>query len=103
MDANGSGIVKVPRLPVDDNASTEVLVYRNLWSQIGADLPKRASARKVANWVIPPTLEGALQSLDSRQLESGEAMTDDFKNAVGHEIEQFKRELRQRNQSSIDV
>jgi type III restriction enzyme len=186
MDAIESGIVKVPRLPVDDNARTEVLVYRNLWSQIGADLPKRASARKVTNWVIPPTLEGAMRSLygsyekaykywdtelrkggyetppvfivvcpnttvsklvyewiagqdieqpdgsikaregslplltnvddsgrwiarprtiliDSRQLESGEAMKTDFKDAVGHEIEQFKRELRERNQSAVDV
>lgn len=185
MDAIESGIVKVPRLPVDDNARTDVLVYRSLWSQIADDLPKRASAKKVVNWVIPPTLEGALRSLygsyekayhhwhgelrqggyetppvfivvcpnttvsklvyewvaghdveqpdgtvkvregnlallsnvgddgqwlarprtiliDSRQLESGEAMKDDFKAAVGHEIEQFKRELRDRN-ANVDV
>ena len=190
MDAIESGIVKVPRLPVDDNARADVLVYRSLWSQIAADLPKRANATKVANWVIPPTLEGAFRSLygsyeksyrhwdselrkggyetppvfivvcpnttvsklvyewvsgqdveqpevegmpqpskarggnldllsnvgddgqwlarprtiliDSRQLESGEAMKDDFKAAAGHEIEQFKREMRDRN-SSVDV
>ena len=185
MDAIESGIVKVPRLPVDDNARAEVLVYRNLWSQVGKDLPVRANAKKVANWVIPPTLEGALRSLygsyerayrhwdselrkggyetppvfivvcpnttvsklvfewisgvdvdqsdgspvarpgflpllsnvdddgrwlakprtiliDSAQLERGEAMKDEFKQAVGHEIEQFKLDLRHRN-PSVDV
>ncbi|MEI7547766.1 MAG: DEAD/DEAH box helicase family protein, partial [Actinomycetota bacterium] len=185
MDAIESGIVKVPRLPVDDNARTDSLVYRNLWGQIADELPKRANAKKVANWIVPPTLEGALRSLygsyekayrywdrelrkggyetppvfivvcpnttvsklvyewisgqdiaqedgsskaregnldllsnvdddgrwlarprtiliDSRQLESGEAMKDDFKAAVGHEIEQFKRELRDRN-ANVDI
>ena len=40
--------------------------------------------------------------IDSAQLERGEAMKDEFKQAVGHEIEQFKLDLRHRN-PSVDV
>jgi type III restriction enzyme len=188
MDAIESGIVKVPRLPIDDDAAgTDSLVYRNLWSQVGAALPKSQSRKVITamgDWLIPAALDGALRSLyssyakayenweanlkhggyetppvfivvcpntlvsklvfewisgrdveqadgssrpvegnlpllsnvvdgkwsmrpqsvliDSAQLESGEAMKDDFKRAAAHEIEIFKGELRQRN-SSVDV
>lgn len=194
MDAIESGIVKVPRLPVDDDASTDVLVYRDLWDDIAAHLPKRTKNKADAaegGWVPPARLEGALKTLyrsyekafadwearlrehgepppvfivvcpntvvsklvydwiagqdieiplsneptsddtetrarpgelsllsnvvdgrwlgkprtiliDSAQLESGEAMKDDFKAAARHEIETFKNELRARN-ASVDV
>ena len=188
MDAIESGIVKVPRLPVDDDARAEAIVYRNLWSTFKpGDIPKTRGKKIAAapgEWAIPATLEGALLSLyrsyekayqhwtqhlrgggyktppvfivvcpntsvsklvfewiaglditqpdgttrprpgsldllsnvddgewlrkprtiliDSAQLESGEAMKDEFKQAVGQEIEIFKSELRARN-SSVDV
>lgn len=183
MDAIESGIVKVPRLPVDDDAAGPTLAYRNLWQHVGSKLPKRKAKQDASSgrWPIPDTLEGALRSLyrsyekafhhwetelqqhgetppvfivvcpntlvsklvydwiggldieqpdgsirphhgelplltnieegrwmqrprtiliDSAQLESGEAMKDDFKQAVGLEIEQFKTELRNRNPSA---
>jgi len=67
MDAIESGIVKVPRIPVDDDASSKGLVYLNLWDHIEPPLPKRRTAKDVDNgphaWVMPQTLEGALRSL----------------------------------------
>ena len=44
MDAIESGIVKVPRIPVDDDAAGEQLVYLHLWDHIEPPLPKRKSA-----------------------------------------------------------
>ncbi len=187
MDAIESGIVKVPRLPVDDDAKAEALVFRDLWSQVGTMLPKKKGKSLAADsseWNIPAALEGALRSLyrsydkayqhwhshlrgggyetppvfivvcpntlvsklvfdwisgfdieqpdgttrprpgnldllsnvvdgewlrrprsiliDSAQLESGQAMKDEFKEAMAHEIEAFKTELRARN-SSVDL
>lgn len=65
MDAIESGIVKVPRIPVDDDAKDDQLIYLHLWDNIQPPLPKRIkrSALSVADWTIPKTLEGALQSL----------------------------------------
>lgn len=185
MDAIESGIVKVPRLPVDDDSDTTTLTYRDMWQHIGTKLPKRKAKvdETTGLWPIPDTLEGALRSLyrsyakafaqwetelqqygetppvfivvcpntlvsklvyewiagqdipqvdgstrarkgelelltnvvdgawlrkprtiliDSAQLEVEGAMKDDFKQAVGKEIETFKTELRNRN-SAVDV
>ncbi len=67
MDAIESGIVKIPRIPVDDDAAGEALVYLNLWDSIQPPLPKRKSAKDAdlgpQGWVMPETLEGALRSL----------------------------------------
>jgi len=66
MDAIESGIVKVPRIPVDDDAKRDdQVVYLHLWDSIQPPLPKRIkrSELSVADWTIPKTLEGALQSL----------------------------------------
>lgn len=66
IDAIESGIVKVPRVPVDDDVETEDKpVYLNLWEHVGAELPKRAN-KKVASdqdWAPPIPLQGALESL----------------------------------------
>lgn len=181
MDAIESGIVKVPRIPVDDNvAAADKPTYLRLWDHIGDKLPKRAGnkAGSNADWVPPAELEGALLSLyrsyerrfadwqnhlsemgepppvfivvcpntvvsklvfdwiggqtvelpngeevlrpgnlpllsnvqdgqwidrspsiiiDSAQLESGDALKDDFKRAAAREIEVFKAEYRRRN------
>ena len=66
MDAIESGIVKVPRIPVDDDAASERVVYLNLWDNIQPPLPKRRTAKAVdptQDWVPPQTLEGAMRSL----------------------------------------
>ncbi|PZU46938.1 MAG: restriction endonuclease [Microbacterium sp.] len=65
MDAIESGIVKIPRLPVDDDATGETTTYRHLWGHIKDALPKRAASATVSTdgWLIPPELEGALKSL----------------------------------------
>ena len=180
MDAIESGIVKVPRVPVDDDATGKLPTYLALWEHVGGDLPKRAGRKAAsdAGWVPPVELEGAMRSLyrsyarrftqwrgglaalgepppvfivvcpntivsklvydwiagqqvehadgevalrrgqldllsnvedgrwvdrartiliDSAQLESGDAMKDDFKAAAGREIEVFKAEYRRRN------
>ncbi|WP_409349974.1 BPTD_3080 family restriction endonuclease [Rathayibacter soli] len=179
MDAIESGIVKVPRLPVDDNAEGDQVSYLHLWDQIKDDLPKRATSAvgEPGTWIMPAALEGALRSLyssyersfsrwekelrdlgepppvmivvapntivsklmydwiagydkiigdttvhvpgklalfsnvvdgkllskpktiivDSRQLESGEAMKKEFKDAASSEIEAFKAQYRREN------
>ncbi|UKA63756.1 BPTD_3080 family restriction endonuclease [Arthrobacter sp. FW306-04-A] len=178
MDAIESGIVKVPRTPVDDDSDQELVTYLRLWDFVGQELPKRAAKGKVDDWLPPPELEGALRSLhrsyekafhhwetdlqhfgetppvfivvcpntvvsklvydwisgqeieqdgqivahksgnlsllsnviegrllprprtiliDSAQLESGEGMKADFKQAAGAEIAAFKAEYRRRN------
>ena len=45
MDAIESGIVKIPRIPVDDDAAGQELVYLRLWDNIQPPLPKRRSLR----------------------------------------------------------
>jgi len=179
MDAIESGIVKVPRIPVDDDAKGEQLSYLRLWDLVGSRLPKRNSKTLPVDgtWPPPQELQGAAESLyrsyerafrhyedeladlgepppvmivvcpntvvsklmylwisgsdvegpdgeertragalpllsnvengrwlerprtvliDSKQLESGEAFKDDFKNAAKSEIEAFKAEYRRR-------
>ena len=181
MDAIESGVVKVPRIPVDDDVdNTEQPTYLALWQHVGDQLPKKRGRRAESDsdWVPPPVLEGALRSLyrsyekrheqwkeelevlgepppvmivvcpntivsklvydwiagqeigspdgsedirpgrlpllsnvdgddwidrpptiivDSAQLESGEALKGDFKDAAAKELEVFKSEYRARN------
>lgn len=63
MDAIESGIVKVPRTPVDDDADHQLVTYLRLWDFVGDKLPKRVAKGKVDNWIPQPELEGALRSL----------------------------------------
>jgi type III restriction enzyme len=67
MDAIESGIVKVPRLPDDDDAKGKEVVYLRLWDNIQPPLPRRRSSKDEdlgpQGWVMPETLEGALLSL----------------------------------------
>ncbi len=176
MDAIESGIVKIPRTPVDDDATGDLVTYLRLWDYVRDDLPKKklSSNETLHGWVPPAELEGALVSLyrsytrsyehwernlaqhgepppvfivvcpntvvsklvydwiagtetdtgipvpgrlerlsnvedgrfltrprtilvDSAQLESGEAMKADFKQAAAAEIEAFKADFRLRN------
>ena len=66
MDAIESGIVKVPRIPVDDDAAGANVTYLRLWDEIGKDLPRRRTANTSMTgleWPMPTALEGALRSL----------------------------------------
>ena len=66
IDAIECGIVKVPRLPVDDDSAGERVVYRNLWDEIATELPKRTARTtrtRSQEPSLPPKLEAALYSL----------------------------------------
>ena len=64
IEAIECGIVKIPRLPIDDDAKVDQVVYLNLWSSIGTQLPKRGGNNTdLATWSPPAELEGALKSL----------------------------------------
>jgi len=66
IDAIESGIVKVPRVPVSDNSMEgETTKYRDLWLSIRDHLPKKGRKTDEATGEpkLPPTLEGAIQSL----------------------------------------
>ena len=67
MDAIESGIVKIPRVPIDDNVPQEDRpVFRELWKHVSGPLPR--AGRKRANTVqdprdLPSRLISALKSL----------------------------------------
>jgi type III restriction enzyme len=66
IDAIESGIVKIPRVPVSDNAMTgELPTNRELWNRIRESLPRKgAKTDRVAEKpVLPKQLEAALQML----------------------------------------
>jgi len=68
IDAIESGVVKVPRVPVADDAMVgEQPTYRDLWLRIRDDLPKkgRRTDALTGEPKLPVELEGALQSLYS--------------------------------------
>jgi type III restriction enzyme len=45
MDAIECGIVKLPRIPVADNALEDTPVYRDLWDHIGKSMPKKGAGK----------------------------------------------------------
>jgi type III restriction enzyme len=66
IDAIECGIVKVPRVPVDDNAVTgELPAYRDIWPRIRDHLPKKGRGTEAVSGEpkLPVELEGALQTL----------------------------------------
>lgn len=64
VEAIESGIVKIPRVPVDDNAATPDVKYLNLWPSIGDDLPKKSRKDgEVTPDQMPAPLEGAITAL----------------------------------------
>ena len=67
MDAIESGIVKLPRVPIDDGTVTadNLPVYRNLYKHISSELPKKGRAKQgeMNPEHIPTELQGALQTL----------------------------------------
>ncbi|MFV2063124.1 MAG: BPTD_3080 family restriction endonuclease, partial [Chloroflexota bacterium] len=67
IDAIESGIVKIPRVPVADDAMTgDSPTYRDLWVRIREDLPRKGRATQDSlgdRRDLPKELEGALISL----------------------------------------
>jgi len=66
IDAIESSIVKVPRVPVEDNTDTpNQPLFRNLWRVIGKDLPKGSRSKKNEGQEpqLPKELESALLHL----------------------------------------
>jgi len=64
IDAIESGIVKVPRIPVDDDRKSPDIAYLTLWDEIRDELPKKGRrAGEISPEYLPRALEGALNSL----------------------------------------
>jgi type III restriction enzyme len=68
IDAIEAGLVKIPRVPVDDNSaqSADLPTYRGLWLRIRDDLPKKRRRTVAVDGrepSLPAPLEGALHSL----------------------------------------
>ncbi len=66
MDAIECGIVKLPRVPVADNIpGAEVPIFRNLWENIRAEMPKkrRSKTDDLDPLKIPNKLQTALEAL----------------------------------------
>jgi type III restriction enzyme len=66
MDAIECGIVKLPRVPVAENIpGTEMPIYRDLWKNIGKDMPKKGRGKggDLDPLKIPTRLQTALQAL----------------------------------------
>ena len=74
IDAIESGLVKIPRVPVDDDTASVVPTYRHLWPHIADGLPKRRrhTADDDIEALMPPTLQSALESLYSNYREAFE-------------------------------
>ncbi len=68
IDAIECGIVKIPRVPVEDDSMTgQQPTYRDLWARISEELPKKVGKADTISGdpKVPVELEGALQSLYS--------------------------------------
>ncbi|MBL4810068.1 MAG: DEAD/DEAH box helicase family protein [Phycisphaerales bacterium] len=66
MDAIECGIVKLPRVPISDNIPHgEMPMYRELWSHIRADMPKKRRSKDAINdpLDLPAQLQTALAAL----------------------------------------
>ncbi len=65
IDAIESGIVKIPRVPVNDDRVASTVTYRELWGEIRDQLPRRGRRDAAVEGapVLPAKLEGALRSL----------------------------------------
>jgi type III restriction enzyme len=74
IDAIEAGLVKVPRVPVSDNAGADTPIFRNLWVHIRKDLPKRGVRQQnlTDQRLLPAALEAALHSLYSNYEQSFE-------------------------------
>jgi type III restriction enzyme len=68
VDAIECDIVKLPRVPVSDNAvNADMPVFRNIWVHIGKKMPKKGAAKsgELDPREIPNELQTALYALYS--------------------------------------
>ena len=66
IDAIESGIVKIPRVPVDDDRVSSTVTYSQLWTEVSDRLPKKGRGQtEFTAEHLPQQLEGALFSLYS--------------------------------------
>ncbi|MDX3238905.1 DEAD/DEAH box helicase family protein [Streptomyces sp. ME03-5709C] len=66
VDAIESGVVKIPRVPVDDDRPSPDVTYLDLWQKIRDELPKHGrKSETVSVESLPSALDGALASLYS--------------------------------------
>lgn len=81
MDAIEGGVVKVPRVPVLDDSTTDQPTYLDLWANVGDKLPKRQSTviTDANGWTPPEELEGALNNLYRSYTRSFEQWESDLK------------------------
>lgn len=76
LDAIECGIVKLPRVPVSDDASvSEMPRFRDLWKHIGTQLPKKGKKKSgtLDPSSLPPDLENALSTLYGHYKQTFEA------------------------------
>jgi type III restriction enzyme len=76
IDSIEAGLVKVPRVPVaDDAGSPDGPVYRALWAHVKDELPKKGvKAQKLSGPpTLPPQLQGAIHSLYGHYKQSYES------------------------------
>lgn len=76
VDAIESGLVKVPRIPTDDNAGRAVPKYRNLWEHVRSRLPKRGDDPEAEHHPLTDYLsevDGPLKQLGGEWQETFEA------------------------------
>jgi type III restriction enzyme len=67
IDAIEAGLVKIPRVPIADDAQAQDTLYRNLWVHIRDDLPKqgRETSEDQIEPKLPPLLQSSIHSLYS--------------------------------------
>jgi type III restriction enzyme len=78
VDAIESGLVKIPRIPTDDNAGRAVPKYRNLWEHIKKRLPQRGDDHDAEHHPLTDYLsevDGPLKQLAGEWHETFEAWT----------------------------
>ena len=63
IDAIESGIVKVPRMPVDDNQVSRTVTFLDLWSHVRDELPKGRRGAALDPHQMPKVLDTALRAL----------------------------------------
>jgi type III restriction enzyme len=75
IDAIECGIVKLPRVPVSDNAvNAKMPVFRNLWAEVGSKMPKKSAAKsgELDPQLVPDVLKTALYALYTHYEEENE-------------------------------
>ena len=80
MDAIECGIVKLPRVPVSDNANNDHSpVFRKLWENVREDMPKKARMNSkdfLDPADLPPTLINAIDELYAHYEKTSEVWAD---------------------------